>query len=170
MNISGHSIRQHIRNLAPLFGLIAAVWALRWIASALGAHRNVVQVFSVTFTTSVCILLAVLLIHLRRFGAYASVIAAAFLLVCWEQFLIISAIAVALFTSTGNVFTAPEYSGHMGTPLAHIVGHLTFGIGIRTIFGSAMGCVLFWVIRRLVPVNRESLSEAGKSARRGGSS
>src|SRR5438046_3092397 len=131
MRISGRPLGEYIRLLAPLFGLIAAVWALRLITSALGAPPGLVRVFSVTVVSSVCILLAVLLIHIRRFGGYSSVVTAVFLLVCWEQLLIIAAIGFAFFTNTGNIFTAPEYAAHTISLPAHIVGHVTFGIGLE---------------------------------------
>ena len=160
MRISGRPLIEYIRFLAPLFGLIAAIWALRLLTSAVGVPPGVVRLFSVTVTNSVCILLAVLLIHVRRFGGYSSVVTAVFLLVFWEQFLIIAAIAFAFFTGTGNIFTAPEYSGRTTSLLAHIIGHVTFGIGIETLLGAGMGCLLFWLIRRMVPVESGKWSGA----------
>jgi hypothetical protein len=159
MRISGRPFQEHVRLLVPLFGVVAAVWALRLIASAAGAPLGVVRLFSVTVTSAFCILLAVLLIHKRRFGGYSSVVAAVFLLVCWEQFLIISAIAMYVLTGKTNVFTAPEHHEHMHSPMAHIAGHLTFGIGIETLFGSAMACLLFWMLRTLAP--KEPLVRSG---------
>ena len=37
MRIGEHGFGDHLRLLAPLFGLIAAVWALRWIADIASA-------------------------------------------------------------------------------------------------------------------------------------
>ena len=159
MKISGRPLGEHLRLLRPLFGVIAAVWALRLITSAAGAPLGVVRSFSVTVTSAFCILLAVLLIHQRRFGGYSSVVASVFLLVCWEQFLIISAIAMYVLTGKTNVFTAPEHHEHMHSPLGHIAGHLTFGIGIETLFGSGMACLLFWMLRTLAP--KEPLVRSG---------
>jgi hypothetical protein len=151
MTISGRPLREHIILLFPLFGVIAGVWALRLITSAAGAPTGVVHAFSVTITSAICILVAVLLIHKRQFGGYSTVVTAVFLLVCWEQFLIILAIAIYILTGRTNVFTAPEHSAHMHDPLAHIAGHLTFGIGIQTLFGSAMACLLYWMLRTILP-------------------
>ena len=152
MKISGRTFQEYVRFLAPLLGLIAAVWALRLILSLLGAPVALVRVFSVTVTSSVCILLAVLLIHVRRFGGYYAVIVSVFLLSCLSQLLIIAAIALSIVSGRVNIFTAPEYSGRTLSPFAHILGHLTFGVAFGTLFGAAMGCLLLWIIRRLVPV------------------
>jgi uncharacterized Tic20 family protein len=78
-------------------------------------------------------------------------VAAAFLLEFWQQLLICGAIAFSALTGTANIYTAPEYSAHSG-PVAHIFGHLTAVLGFGTLFGAAMGCLLLWMLRRIVPV------------------
>ena len=151
MKIGGHGLREHIRFLMPLFGLIAAVWLLRIVLDKAGAPPTVVRIMSVTVACAVSILLAVLLIHIKAFGSYANVVAATFLLELWSQSLISGAIAFSVVTGITNVFVAPEYS-HSLSPLAHIIGHMTFGLGLGTLFGSAMGCLLLWMLRLLVRV------------------
>jgi hypothetical protein len=150
MNINGFSLRDHLRLLAPLFGLIAAVWALRIVLAEMGASRLVLSICSVTLAGAAALLLAVLLIHGRHMGGYANVAAAVFLLECWEQGLISLAIAFGALTGTQNVYTAPEFSFGL-SPLRHILGHLTFGIGMSTLFGSGTGCLLLWLLRKFVP-------------------
>jgi hypothetical protein len=157
MKIGGYGLRDHLRLLAPLFALIAAVWALRLVLHAAGAPFGLVRICSVTVAGAVSILLAALLIHTRRFGSYPNAVLASFLLVCWEQLLIVAAIAFSAFSHVQNVFAAPEYSqrfehGGALTPAQHIAGHLTFGLGIGTLFGAAMSCLLLWMLRRLVPM------------------
>jgi hypothetical protein len=78
-------------------------------------------------------------------------VAAAFLLELWEQLLICGAIAFSALTGTANIYTAPEYSFNSG-PVAHIIGHLTGALGFGTLFGAAMGCLLLWMLQRIVPV------------------
>jgi hypothetical protein len=151
MKISGYGVRDHIRLLAPLFGLIAAVWALRLVLDAAGAPSHLVRAFSVTVAGAIAVLLAAVLIHTRHFGGYPSVALASLLLVAWEQFLIVVAIAFSALTHTQNVYAAPEYSPPAG-PWAHILGHLTFGLATGMLFGTVMGSILLWTLRRLVPV------------------
>jgi hypothetical protein len=151
MKIGGHGLRDHIRLLLPLFGLIAAVWLLRLIMDKAGVPPSVVRIVSVTIAGAASILLAVLLIHFKGFGSYGNVVVAAFLLEFWSQLLISSAIAFSAITGTTNIYTAPEYSFHSG-PVAHIFGHLTGVLGFDTLFGAAMGCLLLWMLRRIVPV------------------
>lgn len=152
MNIGGYGLRDHLKLLGPLFGLIAAVWLLRWVLDAAGAPRGLVLVVSVTAITSLSILVAAGLMHFRRFGSYLNVVVASFLLVTWGQLLIIAAVVFAAATGIENIFTAPEFSRvDDQTYLGNILGHLTFGIGAGTLFGAATGCLLLWLLRKLVP-------------------
>ncbi|MFY9607192.1 MAG: hypothetical protein WAU45_01095 [Blastocatellia bacterium] len=153
MNIGGYGLRDHVKLLGPLFGLIAAVWLLRWALEAVGGPHRLVSLLSVTVVTSLSILVAVGLMHARRFGSYLNCVVVSFLLVTWEQLLIIAAIVFAVASGIENVYTAPEYSIVGDDPYHkwHILGHLTFGIGAGTLFGSAAGCLLLWLLRKLVP-------------------
>jgi len=152
MRIGNHGLREHIRFLMPLFGLIAAVWLLRLVLDKAGTPAPIVRMFSVTVAGSASILLAVLLIHFKGFGGYGSVVVSAFLLEFWSQLLICSAIAFSALTKTMNIYSAPEYSPR-ASPLAHIIGHITFGVGLGTLLlGAGMGSLLLWLLRRIVPL------------------
>lgn len=153
MNVCGRSIRDHIRLLAPLFGLIAIVWALRWGLDQAGFSHGLVRAFSVTGATSLAILIAVWLIHRRGFGSYPNVVGASLLLVVFSQLIIVVAIVYSVITKTENVFTEPEFSivGDDPYHIRHIIGHLTFGIGAGMLFGAATGCLMLWLLRTLVP-------------------
>lgn len=151
MKIFGRTLGEYISLLTPLFGLIAAVWALRLVLAAAGAPLALVRVVSVTVAGTLTVLLAAVMIHTRRFGSYSRLIVAVFLLVLWEQILIASAIAFAMATGRQNIYTAAEFSLHLeGHQLQHLVAHLTFGVGFGTLFGAAIGCVLLFMIKRLV--------------------
>jgi hypothetical protein len=149
MKIGRHGLVDHLRLLGPLFVFIAAIWALRMVVYAAGASRSSLElrVISVTAADGVAVLLTVLMIHRRNFGGYASVVAAVFLLSCWEQILISAAIIFTAITGIPNVYTGPDFAFVPGL-WHHAAGHLTIGIGSSAIFGAAMGCVLFWVLRR----------------------
>jgi len=151
MRICGYRIRDHIRLLGPLFGFVAAVWVIRLIIGALGL--GFVRLFSVTGAYALAILLAAVLIHTRGFGSYTNVVAASVLLVAWGQLLIVLAIVFAVLTGTNNIFTAPQYSFPRDDShhLKHILGQLTYGVGAGILFGAAMGCLLLWILRMLVP-------------------
>jgi hypothetical protein len=156
MNISGRSLRAHIRLLTPLFGVIAAVWILRGIVGAIpSAPSWLVFPLSVSIAVPVCIILATLLIHLQRFGGYTSVVLSTVLLVVWGQVLVVLAILAAIFTGIDNIYTIPEYSvPNDPNHTRHILGHLTIGIGLESIVGSLMGCLILFMLRRTSPRSR----------------
>jgi len=166
MNIGGHGLREHISLLMPLFGLITAVWALRLVLYAAGAapFSILLRIVSVTVAGALAILLAVLMIHRRRFGAYTNVVAAVFLLIVWEELLISAAIAFAAFTGTGNAYSAPEFSFGQDA-WRHIAGHLTLSIGFETIVGSGMACVLLMMLRHIDPVEGQGRAASGRKQR-----
>ena len=151
MIVHGRSFRDHLRLLGPLFAFIAAIWVLRLALGFAGVPKWVLHWVSVTLATTVAVLLAVLLIYARRFGSYANVVFSVFLLAVWEQLLLSAAIAFATLTGTHNIYTAREYTPPLTTPLWHVVGHLTFGIGFVTLFGSAFGCALYLLVSRIMP-------------------
>ncbi len=153
MKIGGHSIREHLGLLAPLFGLLGAIWLIRLLLAAVGAPSILIRIASLTVAGPASILLAAVLIHSRRYGSYASIVLSSFLLNGWVQLLIIVAIAFGTVTGIENVYTAPEFSMPGDDPfhVRHIVGHLTFGFGLTSLVGAAEGCLLLWLLRKITP-------------------
>ena len=152
MRIGDHSLGEHIRLLVPLFVFIAGVWLLRLLLHEMGVLHALVHVVSITVATSLALLFAVVLIHLRGFGSYPSVVVSTVLLVAWAQLLIVVAIIFSVLTGTENVFTLPEFSrGDDPRHIKHILGQLTVVIGIGVLLGSAFGCLILGMLRRVLP-------------------
>jgi hypothetical protein len=125
------------------------VWALRIIVAAAKSPHWVTRVTSVTTAVAVTVLLAVLLIHYKRYGGYASVVVAALLLNLWSQLLVVAAILFSYSTGSENVYSAPEYSlpGDELPHLKHAYAHLTFGVAVGTLVGAIFGCLLLALLR-----------------------
>lgn len=158
MKIGGHGIREHLRLLSPAFALVAGVWLLRLIMWEAGTPIGLTRLVSVTVATMAAILLSVILIHSRRFGSYASIVVTSLLINIWAQLLIILSILFTILTGKDNVYAAPEFTlpGNETGQWAHVHGHVTFGIGIGTLFGAAVGCLLLWLLRTIVPETKDS--------------
>lgn len=158
MKIGGHPLRQHLRLLAPLFALLAGVWVLRWIIGCLDTPAWLFHVVSLTVFSPIAVLLAVLMLHIRRFGGYASVVVCSLLLNAWTESLIVLAIVVSILTGVTNIYTMPMYSPPDAGlhHIRHIRGHLTYGIGISTLAGAAMGSLLLFLLRKLAPMGLEA--------------
>jgi len=75
----------------------------------------------------------------------------------WAQLLIVGAIVFAVVTGTENIYVAPEFSlprSHLDPyHLRHIYGQLTFGIGLGTLTGAGVGCLMLWLLRLLLPMS-----------------
>jgi hypothetical protein len=145
-----NGLRDHIRLLFPVFGFIAGVWLLRWVMDAAGTPWFLTRLVSVTVASGVSVLLAVLLIHSQRFGSYPSVVVASFFINLWAEGLISAAILLTMLTGKTNIYSAPQYSGMQGH-FEHLRAHLTLGIAIGTLEDSAVGCLLLWLLRTLIP-------------------
>jgi len=160
MKVNGHRIRDHLRLLAPLLILLAVVWVLRLGLSACHSPSWCLRIVSVTVATAGSVLLAAILIHFRRFGGYANVVISSLLLNLWGQLLIVGAIGFAVLTGTENIYTAPQHSLpwlQQSDPahLKHIYGQLTFGVGMGTLSGAAVGCLMLWLLRLLLPMREK---------------
>jgi len=160
MKVSGHGIRDHLLFLSPLLGLLAIVWMLRMGMSVCGPPLWCLRIVSVTGATAGSVLLAALLIHFRRFGGYANVVVSSFLLNLWAQLLIVGAIVFAVMTGIENIYTAPAFSlpwlqGSDPAHLRHIYGQLTFGVGLGTLSGAGVGCLMLWLLRLLLPMHEK---------------
>ena len=157
MRVGGHRMRDHVRLLLPLLAFLLVVWLLRLLLAAAGASLSVSRVFSVTTASAVAVFLAVLLIHFHGFGGYTNVVTTSLLLNAWSQILIVIAILFAVATGTENVYTLPEFSVPGDDPmhLRHIFGHLTFMMGLGTLFGAGVGCLMLWFLRLMVPMRGE---------------
>jgi hypothetical protein len=165
MKIGGHPLRQHLRLLAPLFALLGGVWVLRWIIGCISTSGWMLHVVSLTLFSPIAVLFAVLMLHVRRFGGYASVVVCSLLLNAWTESLIVLAIVFSVVTGVSSIYTAPMYSPPDIDPhhLRHIRGHLTYGIGISTLAGAAMGSLLLFLLRKLAPMGPEASERSGKN-------
>ena len=153
MKLSDRSLTEHIRLLTPLFGIITAVFVLRLIVGISDPPGWLLSLISLSLIVPVTIVLMAVMIHSRRFGGYPSVVFSTFLLVAWSQILIVLAIIFTLMTGMENIYTVPEFSIQGEDPYfsRHIFGHLTFGIGLETIFGSILGSLVLYMMRRTSP-------------------
>ncbi len=150
MKIGEHGVREHIRLLTSSFALVAIVWIIRLSLSIAGVPSWVVKLSSVTVATPVAVMLAAVLLHARGYRSYASIVVASLMINIWAECLIVLAILFTILTGIENIYSTPEFTGGE-SQWAHIHGHITFGLGFGTLVGAAVGCLLFWLLRTLLP-------------------
>ena len=150
MKWSGRSLGEHVRLLIPVLGFVTGVWALQLILLSLGAPLWLIRPVSIVLATAISVLLVALLVHRKRFGGYSNVVAAIFLLMVWVQVLISLRILVVLLLGLEIPNRPPRHPPE----LSHVMVHLTVGLGFTTVLGSAMGCLLLFLFRKLVPTRK----------------
>jgi hypothetical protein len=154
MMSSKMSFKEQMRFLYPFFLLMFSIWALRIMLDAAGAPGWLTRLMSLTTFSPIAILLGVLLLHVRGAGGYSQVVVTSFLINAWAQLLIIATIVFSVTTGIDTVYTAPEFSLPGDDPwhMRHIHGHLTFGIGLGSLVGAGVGCLLLSLLRRFIPL------------------
>ncbi len=150
-------IRCLVREMAPFFAIITAVWLLRLVAGMVeDVPRWVLRSLSVSAVVPFCVVIAACVIHFRRLGGFPAVVVTAFLLVAWSELLVSAAIFVTWFSGWENIYSIPRFTPPgRGGYLGHILGHLTFGIGFGALFGSLMGGFVLILLRWISPSSKE---------------
>lgn len=147
MEISGRTLKEHMKLLRPFLALVTAVFLIRFVVGLMGAPDMFFRLFSVGLAIALAVLLAVVVIHLRGFGGYANVVLSALLIVGWGELLIIGAVLFSVLTGVDTVYSLPEFSlGDDPYHAGHILGHVA-GIGMGTLVGAATGCFLLFFMR-----------------------
>lgn len=152
MKLGGYRLEVYLAMLAPLFAFIGAVWLLRLLLDALGMPIEVVKIFSVTAASAISVLLATVIIHLRGIGGFLHVVICTTLIALFSQILITLSIVFAVVTGIPNIFVAPEFSLPTDPHhTRHILGHMSFSLGVEVLLGAAMGGGLLWILRIIIP-------------------
>ena len=152
MRFGDKSFADHLRLLQPCLVLILIVWALRFLAFWMGLPDYVVRLLSVSGAIPLAIILAALLIHVRRFGGYVNLIVASAVLVCFGQALIILAIILGSL-GLENTYSLSRGAAGRLDPTLHVFGHL-LAIPLGTLVGSIIGAIFFWMLGRTLPHQR----------------
>ncbi|HSR54205.1 MAG TPA: hypothetical protein VLV83_25530 [Acidobacteriota bacterium] len=153
MKINGKTISQHLGLIAPYLGLLSVIWLLRLVAYAAGLPMQWVTAVSLSVAMVVCTVLAVVQIHLGEWGSYSNVVLLAFFLNVWTQLQISLTVLFSMVTGIDTVYNHPSFTipPGGGEPWTHIYGQMTFVLGFGTLFASASGCLLLFLLRLLLP-------------------
>ena len=144
-------IGSQIRLLTPLFLLTAAFWAIRIVLGVIAAPSWLLTIFSATVVIPLTVFLATLGIFARKEPSYGAVLVSALSLVGAAQLLICTTILFSLLTGIQTIYTAPEFSPfEEPRHLWHLLSHL-LAIPVGALFGFAMGSLVLWVLRKMVP-------------------
>jgi hypothetical protein len=141
--------------------LIAITGVIRLAMSLGGVPNSTAKWFSMTALVWIAVIYYSIHIHTSRFGSYKQLLPVIALLNITAQVIAIVGIAIAMFTGTDNIFSAPEYAfGGDGKSLAHLLAHVFIGTTFGTLIPWVVGCGVLALTRKLSPSDRRILRSA----------
>jgi hypothetical protein len=143
MTIFGKHLSEYIAFSRVFLILILVVGIARLALSLGGVPNSTVKWLSMTAVAWIGVVYYSIRVHTSGFGSYKHLLPVVTLLNFVGQAIAIVGIVIAIFSGTGNIFSAPEYAfGGAGNTWLHVGAHLVVG----TTFGSLMPWLIGSVI------------------------
>jgi hypothetical protein len=150
MTIFGKRLSEYIEFCKVFLILIAVTGILRLALSLGGVPNSTAGWFSVTALVWIAALYNAVRVHTRGFGSYKQLLVVCVLQNLVAQAIIVSGIVLAIFTGTGNIFSAPEYAfGSDGKTWLHAGAHLTIGTIAGSLAPWLIGSLVLFVTKKL---------------------
>ena len=141
--------------------LIAVVGLTRLAMSLGGVPNSTAKWFSMTALAWIAVIYYSIHIHTSGFGSYKQLLPVIALLNITAQVIAISGIAIAMFTGSDNIFSAPEYAfGGDGKSLGHLLAHVFIGTTFGSLLPWVFGCGVLAITRKLFGSDRRILRSA----------
>jgi len=151
MKIFGKSVGEYITFQRIILVLVIVVGLLRLFLSLARIPDSTVRWASVTTLMIIGAIYYGIRVHTSGFGSYKHLLPLLFIQSLVTQLVIISGIVVGIVTGKDNIYTARDFAGPFaeGKSLMHILGHLSVGLFLFTIFYFLIGA-LTMLITKLV--------------------
>src|SRR5262245_21181898 len=121
-----------------------------------GVPNSTAKWFSMTALAWIAVIYYSIHIHTSGFGSYKQLLPVIALLNITAQVIAIIGIAIAMFSGTNNIFSAPEYAfGSDGKSVLHLGAHVVIGIPFGTLVPWVVGCALLAVTKKVSGSNRK---------------
>lgn len=152
MNVFGKPLSEYIAFTKVFIGLIALVGVARLALSLAGVENATVKWLSISIVTLVGLVYYAIRVHTSGFGSYKQLLVVLVLQSVVAQAIIIAGIVISIVTARENIFSAPEYSGGGdGKTWLHAGAHLVFGVIGGSLLAWAIGSVIMFVTKKVVP-------------------
>jgi hypothetical protein len=150
MTIFGRKLSEYVA-FSRLFLILILVAGLARLALSLGgAPNSTAKWFSMTALAWIGVVYYSIRVHTSGFGSYKQL-----LVICALQNFVAQAIAIlgivlAIFTGTGNIYSAPEYAfGADGQTWFHVAAHLVIGTTVGSLVPWLIGSGILSATRKL---------------------
>lgn len=153
MKIFGRQLSDYVAFSKVFLILIPVIGIARLALSIGGEPNSTVKWISVTALLWIAVLYYPVRLHTSGFGSYKQLLVILVLLNLAAQVIIISGILLAIFTGTGNIFSAPEYAfGGNGATWLHVAAHLLIGTTAGSLVPWLFGSLILFAAKKLLPI------------------
>ena len=150
MIIFNKRLSEYVAFARPFLILILVVGIARLALSLGGVPNSTGRWLSISVVVWIGVLYYSVRVHTAGFGSYKQLLPVLAVLNFTAQAIAIIAIAIAIFTGTDNIYSAPEYAfGSDGKTWTHLGAHLVIGTTVGTLFPWVFGCLVMVVTKKL---------------------
>ncbi|MEW5976016.1 MAG: hypothetical protein AB1898_09455 [Acidobacteriota bacterium] len=161
MTIFGKRLAEYVTFSRFFITLILVVGLTRLVLSLGGVPNATARWFSVTAAAWIGVLYYSVRIHARGFGGSKQLLMVCLLLSLAAQAIIVPAIALAIFTSHDNIYSAPEFSfGQDGKTWSHLAAHLLLGTTAGSLVPWLVGTLILLLTRKMIPGSKSTEATA----------
>ena len=158
MVIFGKRLSEYAAFCRVFLILIAVLGVTRLALSLGGVPNSTAQWLSMTAAVWIGTIYYSIRVHTSGFGSYKQLLPVIALLNITAQVIAIIGIAIAMFSGTNNIFSAPEYAfGGDGKSWLHLGAHVFIGTTIGSLLPWLIGCAVLAVTKKLTGSDRKIL-------------
>ena len=152
MTIFGKPLSEYVNFQKVILGLILVVGLTRLALSLAGVSNSMTKWLSISVVTLIGLVYYSIRVHTTGFGSYKQLLPLHVIQNFVANLIIAAGIVIAIFTGQDNIFSAPEYSGGGdGKNWLHVAAHMVLGVGVGSLLGWLVGCVILWVVKKAAP-------------------
>lgn len=145
MTIFGKRLSEIVAFSKLFLGLVLVVGIARLALSLGGVPNSTAKWISITGVMWIAVFYYAIRVHTSGFGSYKQLLSVLAVLNVVAQSIVIVGIAIAIFTGTGNIYSAPEYAfGADGKTWFHLAAHLFIGTTVGTLAPWIIGCLVLF--------------------------
>ena len=150
MTIFGRRLSEYVAFSRVFLILILVAGIARLALSLGGVPNSTAKWLSMTGLAWIGVVYYAIRVHTSGFGSYKQLLPVVALLNFVAQAIAIIGIVIAIFTGTGNIFSAPEYAfGGDGKTWLHVGAHLVVGTTLGSLVPWLTGSVILFATRKL---------------------
>jgi hypothetical protein len=149
----GKKFGEYVRFESWVLILVAVAFAARLVVGMTGTPVATTRWISINLVLLVGLIYCSVAVHTSGFGSYKQLFGLLLLQNAFAHLLIACALAVAIVTTTRNIYTAPEFfGGNDGRNWGHVAAHF-LAMVLVPVVAWLLGSVILFVTRKVKPAS-----------------